>query len=256
MRRIWETLMFRDEFEMLAMHLEETPWIHRYVLVEAPWTHRGQFKPVHYRDSGLTDERVIPVVAEIPQAALGTPWAIEHIQRDAALPALEAAGCALDDLVIIGDIDKIPSEAVRNWAGWNAAAINMRTTMYAVDWEVPAEHLPPQGIVATLRWIKARGGLSAVMDTRFGYPAIANGGWHFSWLGGPDKQAEKLDTGTCHTEILGTEEETLIRSGERYRTGVDGGSLPVVAVDVDESWPAMIRERRCPPEWFRPKGES
>ena len=83
---------------------------------------------------------------------------------------------------------------------------------------------------------------------------ILDGGWHFSWIGGPEAVREKLETATCHTELLGTPEGDLIASGERYRSGGHtAGHLPVVAVDVDESWPAWIADRKCPDEWFRPR---
>ena len=86
----------------------------------------------------------------------------------------------------------------------------------------------------------------------------ATGGWHFSWTGqgGPAWQAAKLDEATCHTEILGTAEAGLIRSGARWATAQDGGGLPVRPVTVDETWPAYIYERRCPAAWFRPASRS
>ena len=250
MRRIWDCMMYRDEADMLAMHLEETPQVHKYVLVESNITHRGDPKPWNYM--GDYPDRVITVRTEIDPEL--TPWQIEHTQRDAALGALEAAGADLDDVVIISDVDKIPSQTALAWTGWPVVSLRMRTTLYAVDWVVPDDKLPSQAVMCTLRFLKSMAGssLSWALDNRHRFPQLGDGGWHFSWLGGPEKQAEKLDTGTCHTEILDTPEAALIRSGARYRDGADGGGLPVVAAVVDSTWPAMIRERRCPPEWFRP----
>jgi hypothetical protein len=140
---------------------------------------------------------------------------------------------------------------------YTVIAARMRTTLFAVDWEVPDEVLPPTCVAATVDWLRLqapRRGLGEVRDRRGDYPVLRDGGWHFSWLGGIEKQQQKLLTSTCHTELLGTEEGGLILSGERYRSGRRGeGHLPVRPVDVDDAWPAFVRERRCPAEWFRPR---
>ena len=86
----------------------------------------------------------------------------------------------------------------------------MRTFLFAVDWEV-ARPVPPTCVAARVWWLReqAQSGryLAEVRDDRDRYPLFPGfGGWHFSWCGGPADQAEKLDTATCHTEILATEE--------------------------------------------------
>jgi len=132
--------------------------------------------------------------------------------------------------------------------------VRMRTTLHAVDWEVPAERIPPTCVIATAGYIRRNGGsLAAIRDRRDLYPVIEDGGWHFSWTGGPEAAKRKLETATCHTELIGTPEGDLIADGTRYRTSEDGGGLPVVAAEVDDTWPEWIRERKCPPSWFRPR---
>ena len=140
---------------------------------------------------------------------------------------------------------------------FTVVSARMRTCLFSADWMVPQEHLPPTCVAATVKWLRlqaAKGrGLGEVRDRRSDYPVLADGGWHFSWFGGPGKQREKLLNSTCHVELLGTAEGDLIASGERWRTGRHGeGHLPVVSVDVDETWPRYIFERRCPENWFRP----
>ena len=130
----------------------------------------------------------------------------------------------------------------------------MRVFIHAVDWEVPPEHVPPQCVIATAGYIRRNGGsLAAIRDRRDQYPVIEDGGWHFSWQGGPEAAKDKLLTATCHTELLTNGEGDLIADGTRYRTAENGGGLPVVPVDVDETWPEWIRARKCPAAWFRPR---
>ena len=255
---IWCPVMFRDEADMLRCRLETLrDWPVQHVITEARLTHRGVPKPLHYAEHasefGAWGAQITHVVADLPD---GSPWQREHAQRNAAWPVINAEASD-DDTVIIGDVDEIPSASLLGWAGPTVAAVRMRTFLFAADWEVPDHLLPPTCVVARVRYLRRRAadgfGLAEIRDRRGDYTVIADGGWHFSWIGGPDRQREKLETATCHTELLGTAEGNLIASGERYRTDQDGGGLPVTAVDVTGAWPRYIRERKCPPEWFRPR---
>jgi beta-1,4-mannosyl-glycoprotein beta-1,4-N-acetylglucosaminyltransferase len=264
---VWLPVMFRDELELLEMRLEETAaWPARTVLTESPLTHRGMPKPLHYAESrdrfAKWNDSIVHVVADLPDVP---PWAREHAQRNAAWPVIDA-NAEPGDTVIIADLDEIPSSSLMNWrqvtgGRYTVIAARMRTALFAVDWLVPDEVLPPTCVAATVEWLRARAaegqGLGEVRDRRGEFFQLRDGGWHFSWLGGPAAQQRKLLTSTCHTELLGTEEGNLILSGERYRTGRHAaGHLPVVGADADGTWPAFIRERRCPAEWFRPRKEA
>jgi len=256
---IWLPVMFRDELPMLQMRLEETQgWPAHHVIAEATQTHRGVPKPLCYQENADRfapwADRIIHVVADLPDLP---PWGREHYQRDQAWPVIDARADDTD-IVIIGDVDEIPSPELLSWNGPGAISARMRTTLFAVDWEVPQSLIPPTCVAATVSCLRGHGGsLAAVRDSRNSYPVLADGGWHFSWTGGPEWQREKLVTATCHVELLDTTEGDLIASGERWRTGCNGeGHHPVVPVEVDQTWPKMIRERRCPEEWRRPRGHT
>jgi Glycosyltransferase family 17 len=249
--------MLAGELDMLRARLEELePQDVRHVVTESTLTHRGVPKPLAYGENterfGKWSHSILHVIAELPAEA--SPWEREHAQRDAAWPVIDAEA-ADDDLVLIADVDEFPSAAALAWGGPGAVSLFMRTTLFAADWEVPPELIPPAAVMATAGWLRRQGGsLAAVRDNRGAYRVIRDGGWHFSWLGGVERQQKKLLTATCHTELLGTREGGLILTGERYRTGEHAeGHLPVMPVDVDETWPAFIREKRCPAEWFRPR---
>ena len=254
--------MFRNELDMLEMRLAETAGaVDRHVLVEANQTHRGVPKPLHWPAAGKRFAKYAPVVtyveAQLPQVP--EPWVLEHAQRDAAWPVIDA-GATDDDIVLICDLDEIPSpsliERARKGKLPQVCSVRMKVYLHAVDWRVPDDQVPPQAVIATAGYIRRNGGsLAAIRDRRDSYPVIEDGGWHFSWQGGPEAAKEKLETATCHTELLGTEEGELIGSGERWRSGgQSAGHLPVIPVDVDETWPQWIVQRRCPAAWFRPRG--
>jgi hypothetical protein len=269
--RIFAPLMFNNELDMLRCHLEAFEGYDvTTVLVESYYTHRAVPKPLAFaanreRFAGHDIRHVIDDWDPDPVA----PWVNEHVQRKAAWKITDAEADD-DDVVIIADCDEIPSRQLLDflplWAsagGRYPLSVRMRTYLFAVDWQVPdplpsGRPLPPTCVVATVRYLRERAAcgeyLGEVRDGRGNYPEFSGfGGWHFSWLGGPERQKEKLETSTCHGEILRTPEAELIRSGARWRSQEDGGGLPVVPVEVDETYPAYIREGRCPKSWRRPR---
>ena len=262
-RRVWSPVMFKDELDMLRVRLTETAGlVDQHVIVEAPVTHRGVPKPLHYHDNvaqfARWQQSIMYVPADIPVE--NDPWVAEHAQRDAAFSVMQ--GAADDDIVLITDLDELPSrelvEQARAGQLPDPCAVMMRTFLYAVDWEAAdQEALPPTCVVASAGYIRRNGGsLAAIRDRRSEYPVVRDGGWHFSWLGGPEAQKRKLETATCHTELLGTAEGNRIADGTRYREAADGDGVRTVPVDVDSSWPAEIWQRRVPAEWFRPRPAS
>lgn len=258
--RLWAPVMFAGETDMLDMRLAEMQALGaRHVLAEATQTHRGVPRQVVFPS---LRGRYRPYLGSVTHMAVSLPpapdpWVREHAQRDEAWRVV-AAGAADEDWVLIGDLDEIPSPdllAKLSALDVPVVAIRMRVLAHAVNWEADPAAVPPQCVAARAGWLRLRAAegvtLSRVRDRREHYEVIEDG-WHLTWMGGPQAAAVKLDTGTCHTEILGTPEEDLIRSGARWRDGADGGALPVRAVEVDESFPAWIRDRKCPQSWFRP----
>ncbi len=258
MTRLWDTFMFRNELDLLEFRLEELDqWVHRFVLVESPITHRGYPKPLYYAENEERYKRwhdkIVHVVTDLPDHH--NPWVREHAQRRAMWGAIKD-DLNDDDIVLIADLDEFPSPAALSWRGSPAASLDMKNYLYAVDWLVSAP-VPPTSVITRAWYLRQQAdlgyGLGEVRDRRSGYEVIADAGHHFSWLGGTEKIREKLKYATCHTEIWETEEAHLILDGTRYRTDENGGGLPVVPVDIDDTYPAFIREKRCPPEWYRPR---
>jgi hypothetical protein len=224
-----------------------------HVLVESPITHRGlikylyfadnwdRFKEWQYRLMGVTCEHVFGETSA---------WGREHIQRDCARSYIQPKA---GDTVLISDVDEFPSWEFIHSGLPNAqvprVTLNQKLNMYAVDWEVPVEW--PCQVAVTGASLEGNS-LSGLRDNRLAYPRFDGGGRHLTWLGGPYMQEQKLDV-TCHEEMRPDEQER-IRSGACYRTGVHhAGDLQLLAVDVDETWPRYIQDRRCPGDWFRPR---
>jgi hypothetical protein len=92
-------------------------------------------------------------------------------------------------------------------------------------------------------------------NTRRQNPArqcIPDAGWHLSWLGGDDVNLAKANA-FCHPETTGTISEGINNGAINRTHGIHSDGTKMEPVDVDESWPAFIHERRCPASWWRPR---
>jgi beta-1,4-mannosyl-glycoprotein beta-1,4-N-acetylglucosaminyltransferase len=253
---IWDCCMLRDELDMLECRLtemEDYDVIH--VIVESFVTHRGEPKPLYFAsESGdrfkRWRDRICSVAVGQAAFPLGAgPWDREHVQRDMAGLVLGAA--KPDDLVLISDVDEIPSVAVLAANPDPVLTLSMRILAFAANWLVPA----PQhhGVVARAGWLAGKS-LGAVRDGRHSYPVLENAGWHLTWFGGPEAIAAKAE-GTCHLELY----EHIVAANkagllyERGQTWFGGDCQKVVP---DGTWPRYIREGRCPASWLPGKEPS
>lgn len=251
---IFDCVMYRDEADMLQGRLREfEPMDVTTILVEAPVTHRGDPKPLWFAENADRfapwKNRVVHVIAnDLPVGC--DPWVTEHAQRDAAIPALNELA-ADDDIVVIADVDEFWPQGFDFARVSPVVSFNQNLAMYAVDWLYPQLHC----CTVAARWGALKGkSLAAVRDNRHAYPMV-NGGWHLTWLGGLEGQRQKLAV-TCHTEMTKLSKE-LLASGRCYREGIHHtGDFQMRRVEVDETWPRFIYDRRCPKNWLRPRSVS
>lgn len=256
--RIYDCCMYRGEADMLEFRLTElddSP-VYRHVIVESPVTHRGDPKPLYFMQQmnrfAPWMDRIRYVISSQPtrdEAPGMSPWDREHAQRNAAwLECMKS-----DDVLLIADLDEIPAPKVLgpNYcsAQWSRWVLMQRAFVNAVDWQYPT--IEPCSVLVTAG-LAAGGRLAALRDDRLRYEAIDNAGWHFGWLGDHESRLVKLGV-TCHLEAdVSPVYQDEVRSGRGYREGWHA-TTKLIPVDVDETWPRYIQERRCPENWFRPR---
>lgn len=288
---IIDTFIFNDELDLLEARLTELEdVVDMFVLVESHVDHQDNEKPLHFRKSIREEperwERwhgklQMCITGDMPSAREHPdPWAREHAQREWIYWALkqqvmvEIPG---DAVVMQSDVDEIPRPLyVRNCRPNFGELISfpMAGLFWAIDWLHPE---PWMGTVAarwdTLEEIHRRIGaaMSWMRDSRNSWPfpdpgagiptsrpicppadvEFAPAGWHFSWLGGPERAMKKVGS-FCHPEV----EDRLVDAiddGNRYwRLGehVDGAKM--IPVEVDHRWPKWIIDN-APENWFRPR---
>lgn len=264
--RVFDTFLFCDELDMLQCRLEELDGkVDRHVLVEARYDHQGNPKPLHYAENrdrfAAWSDQITHVIADVPtRSETPDPWAREFAMRQAVWNGLEY-DVEPEDLVLVCDVDEIPSDKAVSLKPAGPVAMGMRLAMFAVDWVYPEEtRIAIAGRARDLTTVP----LFTLRDNgvRAGLPLAGGCGWHFTWLGGPDAIRRKASQ-FCHLEL----QEMILagnEAGEWYEQGWTwhGPLAPyppprrvsrLAPVDVDETWPVYIRERRCPESWFRPR---
>ena len=238
---IYDCFTFFDELDLLELRLQILDGVvDRFVICEAPFTFRGDPKPLAFANSGERfarwRERIVPLV--YPLAADANPWINEWGQRDHLIAGL--AGCAADDLVLIGDCDEIPDPA-------NVALRAARPRILAHRQRYSAGFV---NRVSAEPWIGTRslaagdiaryGTLSEVRKQPRETLEFVDGGWHFTSLGGAAAQAKKI-VSASHAEVDLPYFRDLRRLEVTFAHAADARLLP-----IDATFPAPIR---TDPRW-------
>jgi len=258
---IIDTFPINNELAMLACRLETmSPAVDYFVAVEADVDHQDHPKPYHITENLHLFEEWADKLIVVRATGLPTftddpdPWARELAQREYAKYGLrQIDGITADTIIFHGDVDELvrPLHARNVRPGNKLFSFEQTFHCFAVDWLHPD---PWFGTVAgTVAGYASFGAnpFHKVRNTRNRNESISGAGWHFSWMGGQKAALAKLRA-FCHPEIA---ERTLtgLTSDMYLREGFHVDGRRMKPVDVDDTWPAYIAERRCPDTWFRPR---
>jgi hypothetical protein len=259
-----DTFMINNECEMLECRLETMdPAVDFFIAVEADVDHQDHPKPYHItenldRFAAWSDKLIVIRATGLPTHAFDPdPWARELAQREYAFEGLKQINnlrpIGESDIILHGDVDEIcrPIHVKNVRPRDSFVSFEQSLHCFAVDW------LHPDAwggtVAATTRQLMSLGKwpFQKLRNTRNANQSLPQSGWHLSWLGGRDAALKKLGS-FCHPEIA---ERTLVglTSDLYLREGFHVDGRRMTPVDVDDTWPAYIFERRCPSEWFRPR---
>jgi hypothetical protein len=214
--KIFDCVPFFNEFDQLRLRiacLEDM--VDRFVVIEAHQTHTGQPKPLYLAES---QDRELLAHPKLAARAVDLPvgyshWEREQAQREAIGPVLRELGAAPEDLVLVSDVDEIPTQAAVRRAGEFLAAAKERSLLifeqrmfyFRLNFElVWSRKLPWLGTAAALfGQTKSVNGLRTTGRNTRGRHAqgfdrgarvhqLPEGGWHFSYLGGDAALDQKL----------------------------------------------------------------
>ena len=200
---IWSASPFYDELDVLEIKLAELdPVVDVFVISEAPTTHSGLPKPLHFAENMDRFERWLPkirhVVCELP--TVPGNWPREHSQREQLGRGF--AGLEANDLIVLSDADEIPraSLVADMDAGVYPLPINVAFPIhvYRLDWRWPG-----RGWCALrffrgrdLRWNGQLGYWTGMQTMQgMGMEELVGDeyGWHFSYVGDAARIAGKIE---------------------------------------------------------------
>jgi beta-1,4-mannosyl-glycoprotein beta-1,4-N-acetylglucosaminyltransferase len=273
--------MFFTECDMLDIRLHELyESVHKFILVESPFTHQGAPKPLYYAENKKRfeqfNDKIIHVVEDFHDTAPYS-WAREFAQRNRALVELEKLNPDGMDAAIVSDLDEIPRAS--DLPGLYSYFVNvepevtyfhMRFYYYYLNcdfshlvWE--RGYVAPYCVLKGLSLNQLRSAHSILprilpvlgkneivprshltdaeraRDKRQHFRDNTNG-WHFSYVGGVDKIMEKLKA-FSHTEYgidFFCNRERILHVMADNR-GIDGPDHYVI-VPIDESYPKYVRD--------------
>lgn len=277
---IYDTFMFFNELELLELRLHElADVVDKFVLCEATRTFSNKPKPLYYADnksrfSAFSDRILHVVVDDSPDS--NNAWVLDYYQKNCIGRALR--DCRPDDVILMSDADEIPrstavAETIREMKYDNSALAGMvhgawktmlATTVLhrAVRKSHPFVRVFQQQMhfyflncvcASTPVWPGTRlthfRDFTTANEIRYtGYRAVANAGWHFSYLGGVERIRQKIAS-YAHQELNRPEFTDPQRIAEHLRTGqsIFDGAQQLRFVPLDESYPRYLREH---PERF------
>jgi beta-1,4-mannosyl-glycoprotein beta-1,4-N-acetylglucosaminyltransferase len=243
---IIDCFTFFNELDLLEIRLHTlAPWVDAFVLVEANRTFQGAKKPLyfkeHQKDPRFSTGRPIVAVtvdlssmdslgAALPESA----WIREEIQRRSLIEVFrfpETWSLRLpSDRIILSDVDEIPDLSAFSQVdpdcptiiSWNQTLFYYWVNMKCWKWTGPV----------SCTWETFQGMFDSdfqlLRNARGKAELMIQGGWHFSFLGGPAAIKQKIEA-FSHTEYRHAAEdgniEWALEEGWRRNKDLFGRTL-------------------------------
>ena len=191
--KIYDGFIFFNELDILEMRLSElNDVVSKFIIVEGTMTHSGKINDKRYFLNNLNrfkkyKDKIIYLVDNFEEVVVNNSWDLERHQRDFIKNGWKSL--TNNDAIIISDCDEIPNpEAIANYKlkdGFSSFLQKLYydyINCYCQEWEWAK--IVPFAIAKTMtpcqiRYTEAQN-------------KIQNGGWHFSFMGGPSKIKEKM----------------------------------------------------------------
>ncbi len=255
--RVYDCFTFFNELELLEVRLIELDGVvDRFVIAEATQTHQGKPKPLFFKENidrfKLWLHKISHVVVDFPvdlkPAVIGfgpnhpetMAWGREQYQRNALMWALN--DLQSNDICIISDVDEIPrASAVALYrSDMGFCYLEMELYQYYLNFwggKWPEARILPFDL---LKHITPCGARYSQLSLQTPGNKIENGGWHFSYMGGPERVLAKLNA-FAHTNLTGTSLNYIspkIEKGEDLFQRPDQPEMKKVT--IDSTWPKYI----------------
>ena len=203
--KIVDVFPFFDELMLLKLKLEEmSPWVDRFVLIEARTTFTGAPKALVYEQNKAAfapyADKIVHLVVDYP-GWVDSPWAREFYQRDMALATI-ASCCGPEDLIIFSDADEIVDRAAVQGFEGEYASLSMQVFCYFLNLRRTYKGQGICGGVCRAKYFDRIGLAEARMGLRrYGRrEKLPDAGWHFSSIKDANGLLAKFRS-SSHTDV-------------------------------------------------------
>ena len=268
--KVYDCIPFFNELDILELRLNILDkYVDKFIIEEATMTFSGEKKALCFDQNRekfkkFLDKIVYVTVDNSPTT--GTTHERDYFQKNRLVEGLKEVGATEDDVIIFGDCDEIPNpveldKIIKNFDKTKVyhlaqnnyyAFINMMEVsgkLLSITGEFPnipdgdrkwlgtkvfsTRSIPKEGIVR-IRDLALCTDANAVR--------VANGGWHFGYMGGehetdPIKRIGVKVKAAAHQEL--NEREIILETMDRLALGQDifGRDARFERVEVDGSYP-------------------
>lgn len=254
--RIYDCFAFFNELDLLELRLETLQdVVDIFVIVESTHTFSGMEKPLNYRDN---EERYAKwhdkiryiVVDNMPhqEPCRGQHrWDNDYFQKDQLVKGI--ADAEPNDVIMFSDLDEIPKPEIVQEAASRPGitCLVMHSHHFFLNW------------LCNTNW---RGTVVApysrfkqvlpryLREKRHSFSEIRDAGWHFTYMGGPDKVEYKINS-FAHSEF----DTPQFNNQEHISASMDGkqdlwGNHNLEVLPLDDRFPKPLVENRQKYERF------
>jgi len=201
--KVFDCFKFFNELELLELRLMElSDVVDYFVLVEASTTHTGNPKEYIFEKNKHLFKEYLPKILHIKVDDLpayskddatkfqGGIWEAENYQRNCIMKGLAFADPG--DKVIVSDVDEIPNtDTIKKYIN-ETQWVTFRQDLfyYYVNCKQNCHWDGP--IMATMGTFETPQQLRNA--ARKGFNPKPNGGWHYSFMGGPERIRTKVES--------------------------------------------------------------
>ncbi len=237
---IYDGFIFFNEFDLLEIRLEEL-WgvVDKFILVESAQTHSGKKKPMYFREEKTRFEKYLPKIVHIEVTdvpSTSVTWHREIHQRNCIMRGVDRAAAREGDVLLVSDLDEIIKASTLKRAMPIQHPVQFKMRSFGGYVNAPSGPWS-YAKAAPLRLFLE--GLSPQTCRHSNYQEVLEGGWHFSYLGGPAKICEKMDA-FSHQEaaVQRFNNLTLVQENLKKSVGVFGGRMSFEK--LDDTWPEYL----------------
>nr|GMD20833.1 uncharacterized protein LOC109160247 [Ipomoea batatas]GME16995.1 uncharacterized protein LOC109160247 [Ipomoea batatas]GME17059.1 uncharacterized protein LOC109160247 [Ipomoea batatas] len=183
-RRVFDAVLFNNEVDILTIRWKELyPYVTEFVLLESNSTFTGLPKPLHFAKNREKFDFVEPrlTYGQVPgRFRKGeNPFVEEAYQRLALDYLLKQAGIQDDDLLLMSDVDEIPSRHTINLLRWCddiPPVLHLRLKNYLYSFEFLVDNNSWRASVH-----RYQSGKTRYAHYRQSDDILADAGWHCSF---------------------------------------------------------------------------